>query len=393
MVIPYGHMRNEERSRKVYLPPEASGIIHGFRNAGYTTVSAVADLVDNSVSAGALHVDVLLVDDQCQRALLISDDGHGMTADVLVEAMRLSSRPASGVRKSSDLGRYGIGMKAASLYLSRIGEMSVDTLSADGDGGRAGWSVRQIEESGWTLHVWPPSRMTAGTTVRIEEPILSEGNDASHTLAEIAQHLGLAFGRLIRQGLQITVQGSAVKGHDLCSPDVPGIRRLGPWSWDHGSVRASMLILPPALGPVDGPGGRRAHAGLHLRRGGRAITWGGWYNLLPSKLRDAASDRLRLCVDIPPGAIDLWNIDISKTRLQIPPYLLRDLKHRVKEGLGKAGRIRSLRTDAGQPKISPDSPWDESGLINRDHEAVVAALGNPTRANVEALLQVLEDTS
>ena len=376
--------------KEVLLAPDPAGTLHGLRNAGYTVASAIADLIDNSVSAGAANISVSLEEGD-GRLLVIRDDGAGMSEDRLIESMRLSSSPGGGIRSHDDLGHFGIGMKAASLHVSRSGRMNVDTLCRDGTGARAGWNVAEIESRGWLLRVHASTRTSPGTTVCLHDPALPDGPEASRGLAEIARHLALAFGPLIVRGLRLTVQGTPVRGLDLCDPCLPGVRRLGPWSWDGGTVQASMLILPAAAGAADGPDGRRAHAGLHLRRGGRAVTWGGWSGLLPARVRDTASDRVRLCISIPPAAIVDWGIDLAKSRVQIPGRLLPELRQRVRQGLDRAGRVRGIRADAGHPRLPPESIWTESGRIDRENRTVVLALSTPTRETVEALLGALEE--
>jgi Histidine kinase-, DNA gyrase B-, and HSP90-like ATPase len=378
--------------REVFLPPDPAGTLHGLRNAGYTVASAIADLVDNSVSAGATNISVFLEEGDV-RLLVVRDDGTGMPEDRLIESMRLSASPRGEARAHDDLGHFGIGMKAASMHISRSGKMSVDTLCGDGTGARAGWDVAEIASRGWLLRVLAPTRTSPGTTVCIHDPALPGGPEASRVLAEIARHLALAFGPLIARGLRLTVQDTPVQALDLCDPGLPGVRRLGPWSWDGGTVQASMLILPAAAGAADGPDGRRAHAGLHLRRGGRAVTWGGWFSLLPARVKDTASDRIRLCISIPPAGIVDWGIDLAKSRVQIPGWLLPELRDRVKQGLERAGRVRGIRTDAGHPRLPPESIWTEAGRIDREHQTVVLALSTPTLENVETLLRALEELS
>jgi Histidine kinase-, DNA gyrase B-, and HSP90-like ATPase len=386
-------MSNREVLREVQLPPDPAGTIYGLSNAGYTVESAVADLVDNSVSAGATHVLIDLHETADGVRLSIEDNGCGMSTDRLLEAMRLSASPGSTRRDQTDLGRYGLGMKAAGLHLSRTGRMSIDTLPVNGEGGEAGWSIEEIKLHGWRVQLRASSRKIPGTTVCISDPVLPWGSTSSVVLASIAQHLGLVFGQLIGRGLKIHVQGTEIKGIDLCDRDLPDVRHLGPWSLEGGAVRVQMLILPPGSSYADGPLGRRAHSGLHLRRGRRAITWGGWFNLLPNKQIDSASDRVRLSIDIPVEAIDEWRIDLSKSRVQIPSHLLADFRSRVKDGLRRAGRERQLRLDAGQvrPAQTPGSPWI-AGRIDREHPLVLAALTTSGVESVEAMLLALEDS-
>ena len=86
------------------------------RDIGYDLPSAVADLVDNSVDAGATTVQITVGRGGGTSFIRIADDGCGMTDRVLDEAMRYGS----GVDYSTgSLGQFGLGLKTASLSQCR----------------------------------------------------------------------------------------------------------------------------------------------------------------------------------------------------------------------------------------------------------------------------------
>src|SRR4051794_26832672 len=98
----------------VEAPPKASVLIESMRDIGYSLESALADVLDNSITAGAttihIHVDTSTVD----AKIGVVDNGEGMSRSQLLEAMRLGSRHPRDVRASNDLGRFGLGLKTAS---------------------------------------------------------------------------------------------------------------------------------------------------------------------------------------------------------------------------------------------------------------------------------------
>ena len=94
--------------------PFAPILIESMRSVGYSFPSAVADLLDNSVSAHAKHIDIFTNPSE-DPVLVILDDGKGMTKDQLYEAMRYGSDNPLTERAADDLGRFGLGLKAASL--------------------------------------------------------------------------------------------------------------------------------------------------------------------------------------------------------------------------------------------------------------------------------------
>lgn len=101
------------------LPPHAPTLIESTRAIGYTLEAAIADIVDNSISASASQIDIFYfpIDDSY---ITILDNGCGMNADELEIAMRYGSQNPNEERDSKDLGRFGLGLKTASLSQCRI---------------------------------------------------------------------------------------------------------------------------------------------------------------------------------------------------------------------------------------------------------------------------------
>lgn len=106
-------------SRRVDVAPRASVPIESMREIGYSLPTAVADIVDNSLAAGARRIDLLADTDSGDPSVAILDDGAGMTPDRLIEAMRPGSRSPLEHRAATDLGRFGLGLKTASFSQCR----------------------------------------------------------------------------------------------------------------------------------------------------------------------------------------------------------------------------------------------------------------------------------
>src|SRR5688500_11107858 len=94
------------------VTPSARRLTQSLRDIGYDFPSAVADLVDNSISAGARRIDVVIEMGPIGPRVIVADDGAGMTGDPLVEAMRLGTRRDY---TGGQLGKFGLGLKTASL--------------------------------------------------------------------------------------------------------------------------------------------------------------------------------------------------------------------------------------------------------------------------------------
>jgi signal transduction histidine kinase len=101
---------------RVLVAPSAARLTSSLRDIGYDFESAMADLVDNSLTAGASHIAVDLYFDGADSYVRIVDDGLGMSRYELAEARRFGSRRNYG---EGDLGRYGLGLKTASISQCR----------------------------------------------------------------------------------------------------------------------------------------------------------------------------------------------------------------------------------------------------------------------------------
>jgi len=99
---------------ELIVAPHAPALIESLRSAGYSLESAVADIIDNSISAGAKQISVRY-SPRDDPYIAILDDGGGMTPDELTEAMRHGNRDPTEARPATDLGRFGLGLKTASL--------------------------------------------------------------------------------------------------------------------------------------------------------------------------------------------------------------------------------------------------------------------------------------
>src|SRR5438445_8632341 len=105
--------------RRIRVPPRASLLIESMRDVGYTLETALADVVDNAISAGAKSVQLLADTAASNSRLAILDDGRGMDADELLDAMRIGNRSPNDERDATDLGRFGLGLKTASFSQCR----------------------------------------------------------------------------------------------------------------------------------------------------------------------------------------------------------------------------------------------------------------------------------
>src|SRR5437773_1157459 len=110
-------IKEESRPTVVDIPPNAAKLIESLRHVGYDNYSAVMDLIDNSLDAGATTVNVWWKQEKGQPTIVIADNGCGMDDARLNQALRLGSLAEKN--RETDLGRFGMGLTTATLSLCR----------------------------------------------------------------------------------------------------------------------------------------------------------------------------------------------------------------------------------------------------------------------------------
>lgn len=136
--------------RTIELPPYAPTLIESTRAIGYSLEAAVADIIDNSIAASAKNVDIFFFPvDGAYIAIL--DNGNGMGTEELNAAMQYGSKNPIDARDAKDLGRFGLGLKTASLSQCRC--LTVVAKQGDRIEGRQ-WDIDHVAETGsWSLIV------------------------------------------------------------------------------------------------------------------------------------------------------------------------------------------------------------------------------------------------
>src|SRR4051794_19578967 len=138
-------------AKNVPLPPSAACLSASMRDLGYSLEAAVADLIDNSISAEATAMNIFCEPSAAEPILVIIDDGGGMDVAELLIAMRHGAANPREERSPRDLGRFGLGLKTASFSQCR----SLTVVSAkNGVLAGAEWNLDIIDAADdWILRV------------------------------------------------------------------------------------------------------------------------------------------------------------------------------------------------------------------------------------------------
>lgn len=408
------------------LPPRASAVLRSLRAVGYDVPTAIADIIDNSLAAGASTVTVEMAFDGARSFVRIADDGVGMNASVLDAAMRLGSQHPDAHRASGDHGRFGLGLKTASFGQCR--RLTVRSRPATGEEQTRSWDLDHVEAlDAWALRhgPWDPDSelrlghiAATGTIVLwekldrvVEDPVHpSAHEDFDRKIAETVDHLGMVFHRIIdatSAPVTITVNGQRLRGWDPLLSRHQSTRELAARKLSVLGVGILVVpyIIPPEsrLSPEDarraaGPHGWLAHQGFYLYRNRRLLVTGGWLGLVR---RDPQYSRARIRVDVDNRLDDLLRIDIRKARARVPDQIrepMRVIAEKTLEEATKAwSRTSATRTLPGQGSpIIPIWAVDPSGprtrlRVNATHpavQAVRARLGDEAGL-LDALLAVV----
>ena len=415
-----GSVREEE------VPPRASVLVESLRDIGYSLQTAVADVIDNSLTAGARKIELLADTHAEAPSIAILDDGTGMTRSELLEAMRPGSRSPLELRSDSDLGRFGLGLKTASFSQCRrltvltscSGHVSAATWDLDTVAARDRWIV---EFPGTFANIpWSARLNGAGTLVvwekldRLVGPVAAgDRQDLVRQLDETATHLEFVFHRFLsgRENpdgrVRISLNGRELEPFDPFHSNHPATQRHTEevFQLDGKEIRISPVTLPhhdkvsrEEWKRYAGPEGYVKNQGFYLYRNRRLIIHGTWFRLA----RQAELTKLsRVLIDMPNSLDSDWKIDVKKASAQ-PPAPVRERLRRIVERIG----VPSKRTYTGRgAKLTDDSRlpvWTRSQDKNRisyglnvDHpmfSAFAARLDDATADEFRKLLGLVVST-
>jgi len=378
-----------ERYKAENAQPNPKSTINSYRSFGYNLSTAIADIVDNSISANADFINIDYFWEGQDSYISIFDNGNGMNLKDLIIAMTPGSKDPDEIRSENDLGRFGMGLKTASF--SQCKRLTVITKKKGYSVIKRCWDIdfiNKVEE--WTLldyvsnnsFIEKVESYDSGTIVLWENLDRIVGNAKKNNesvknafyqeMLNVKEHLGLVFHRFI-ENKRVQLKSNSY----LIDPWNPFLYNLGtkPEMGATEKLAENVVVtyyILPHMSRITieeyeksgGPLGWFNQQGFYIYRGDRLLVSGDWLGL--EKKRDY-SKLARIAVNFPNTGDFGWNLDIKKSTATPPIEIRKELSRIAKIAIKKSALIynwRGQKTSNGSEIQGFEWLWNDE--INRD---------------------------
>lgn len=407
--------------------PEASSMIETFRAIGYSIETAIADIVDNSITAEARNIWIDYDWKGPKTTLSILDDGIGMNNEQLIQAMRPGSKNPLHERNKDDLGRFGLGLKTASFSQSR--KFTVFSKARDYQPAFWTWDLDYVnQEQAWKLIRFIPDEekwtqrvdaLDTGTCVvwwdldRLAKDTSEENEEAKAKfmgiMDSVKSHLSMVFHRYMDEGIKIFFRNREINPWDPFMIGIDGLQTKPETRLEGGSIKIKGFVLPHrskltaeqynyGKGPKDS---WTAHQGFYVYRNRRLLVAGDWLGLFK---REVHYDLCRIQIDLPNNFDDDWQIDIKKSIARPPSIYREQILAIAKESRNQAVEVYRHKGKVLRRKLASDEYfpfWEERARhgkrfykINRKHPLLNELLSKSgdLKKDIDKVIQFIEET-
>lgn len=402
--------------------PRASMLIESMRDIGYSLETALADIIDNSISAEATRIHILSECGETPR-IAVLDNGSGMSRETLMEAMRPGSRNPLESRDPKDLGRFGLGLKTASFSQCR----RVTVITRHGEEVTAArWDLDFVsEQDQWIIQIpksiegipWSDRLEDNGTLVlweNLDRVVDNGGSDAGYAhfnrrIDEAREHLELVFHRFLAgegrtpkveiclNNRQLVPFDPFNARHSATVIDPEEVIKVG-----NGIVRVQTFTLPhhKKAGTADwekyaGREGYLKNQGFYVYRQKRLIIYGTWFGLAK---QTELTKLARVRIDMPNDLDAQWKIDVKKASAQPPAQVRERLRHIIERIGATSKRVytsrgKKLVTDNRLPVWNRILDKDRILYrVNKEHPVVTDFMAGLDEENAKKFSRILELT-
>ena len=403
--------------RIIVKEPPAKTLIMGIRAIGYNFSTAVADIIDNSISAQASRIDVISeVADGISYVAFI-DNGHGMDYGELENAMLLGSNRDNRKDSEIELGRFGLGLKSASLSQCReftvvskkAEKMNAIVFDLDLIEAENKWNLRVLDND--DIQTIPSievlSSYVSGTLVlwrnfdKIEGRAKKFEDSFRESVADAKRHVELVFHRFFATH-EIYFNYRRIDKRDpfLCG----SAPRQQTGYTERLNISGHSIYITPYTLPfwntitpeekalLGYPKSIYDDQGFYLYRNRRLISWGSWLRM---GLKSEQNKLARVQVDIPSSLDSIWMLDVKKSSAKIPDVIREELRASVNDSVvrsKKTVRFPGLKEQQAENKVWMRIVNAHDGTVrytvNRDNPLVIELFDNLGKGE-SRLLEVL----
>lgn len=402
------------------------------RAMGYDLSTAIADLIDNSISANSTTIHVDFSWNKGNPWILISDDGSGMAESELKTAMKPGSQSPEEIRDTHDLGRFGLGLKTASwsqckrmtVLSKKLGKLSNRCWDLDYVVSKDKWDLildlptprleilmkRLKNNNSGTAVLWENlDRIIGDFTGGDEESMKNSFQEKM--VNSVKQHLEMVFHRYLsgRGRKQIYVGSYDCDPWDPFLTHHESTEEIVTEMYQDDKIVITPYILPHSSKMTElekenaqGPNGWALQQGFYVYRQKRMIICGGYLDL---DLKPMDHHRLcRIKVDITNDLDHEWRVDVKKATAS-PPLRYRDELIRIAESTReKSSKRYRARTTvrSGTVRYSQKNDiWQRKAIgtkylykINRNSPAIehLRGLSNLSKSDLNSILHLVERT-
>lgn len=341
----------------VVVNPNVGNLITSLRDIGYTFEIAVADIIDNCISAGAKNVQILALTEP-KNIVCILDDGCGMTEVQLIEAMRLATQNPLLERSIIDLGRFGLGLKTASFsqckkltvaskknHILNIKQWNLDYISKKNEWLLLTPDITSFEHISLFRTLQGSEN---GTIVIWEELDRFQANNFANLIDSLRKHLSLVFHRFLEfsgaKKLKISINNYDLEPFNPFNVESIATQQINE---EKIVVYGETISIQPFILPHHSKisqqeferyatdEGYTKSQGFYLYRSNRLLIYGTWWGL--HKISDAHK-LVRIKIDINNTQDSLWGIDIKKSTAKPVAIIRDDLKRIISQVTERGSR-------------------------------------------------------
>jgi len=353
--------------------PNPKSTINSYRSFGYNCSTAIADIIDNSISADSDSIEIDFLWKGKDSVISILDNGKGMNLEELIIAMTPGSKDPEDARDEKDLGRFGMGLKTASF--SQCKRLTVITKKVGFATFKRCWDIDFINsEEEWTLldyvsdesYIDRVDKLNNGTLIIWELLDRIVGNSKVDNeavknafyqeMSKVNEHLSLVFHRFIEsKKIKIFTNTYEIEAWNPFLLNLTPKPEMGQLEVLINNVEVTYFILPhmSKISNEDyeksgGPLGWYQQQGFYIYRGDRLLVSGDWLGI---ENKREYSKLARIAINFSNTKDFDWNLDIKKSTAIPPIEIRKELARIAKIAVMKSAKIYNWR---GQKSVSLD---------------------------------------